>query len=41
MGSGDPVPGHDAALAEALDKQEPFLPDLPELRGEQRAALAR
>ncbi len=35
------VYGHDAALTAALEKQEPFLPDLPALRGEQRAALAR
>lgn len=37
----DDVYGHDTALAEALDKQEPFLPDLPELRGERRAELGR
>jgi L,D-transpeptidase YcbB len=37
----DDVYGHDAALAEALEKQEPFLPDLPALRGERRAELAR
>jgi murein L,D-transpeptidase YcbB/YkuD len=35
----DDVYGHDAALAKALDEEQPYLPDLPALRGERRAAV--